>query len=137
MHPLYEKASRITGLVIESSIAVYKHFGPGLLESIYVKCLAHELELNGHDVEVERAVVVTYRGKVFREKLRFDLIVDSCLLIEAKVTDSGIRPEHVHQLLSYMKLMDIPLGLVINFGEIRFSDRGVKRVILKGANQQI
>jgi GxxExxY protein len=80
---------------------------------------------------------LSIKAFVFEETLRFDLMVKECLLIESKVSEMGIRPENRHQLLSYQKLMDIPLGLIFNFGDVRFGDRGVQRVILKGADNEI
>ena len=71
-----------TGLVAE--FAVHRHFGPGVLESIYVKCLEQALKVAGHTVEREKSVTVSYMGTTFDEKLRCDLLVDDCLVIEAK-----------------------------------------------------
>ncbi len=134
MHPLYSKANHLTALVIRSAIEVYKYFGPGLLESVYTRCLARELELAGCRVQREKRVEIAYKGLRFEEIFRFDLLVDECLLVESKVSESGIHPEHRHQLLSYAKLLDVPLGLVLNFGDARFDERGIQRVILKGAD---
>ncbi len=136
MHRLYLQANELTGVVIAAAIKVQKHFGPGLLESIYVKCLARELELAGCSVVMEKQVVVKYEGIVFDEKLRFDLLVNDCLIVEAKSTAKGIVEENCAQTLSYMSLLDIPLGLIINFGDIRMGVRGIRRLILRGANEQ-
>jgi len=137
MHPLYAQANTLTADVIGAAIEVFRHFGPGLLESIYTRCLARELMLRGYRVQAEKRISIEYKGVVFEETLRFDLMVNECLLIESKVSEMGIRPENRHQLLSYQKLMDIPLGLIFNFGDVRFGDRGVQRVILKGADNEI
>jgi GxxExxY protein len=134
MHPLYSQANALTADVIGAAIEVFRHFGPGLLESIYTRSLARELTLRGHRVQSEKRIGIDYKGVVFEETLRFDLMVNECLLVEAKVSEKGIRPENRQQLLSYQKLMDIPLGLIFNFGDARFGDRGVQRVILKGAD---
>jgi len=83
---------------------------------------------------MEKRINITYKGISFEEHLRFDLLVDECLLVESKVFDSGIHLENRHQLLSYEHLLDVPLGLIFNFGETRFGDRGIQRVILKGAD---
>ena len=88
----------------------------------------------GYCVLREKRIDIEYKGLVFDESLRFDLLVEECLLVEAKVSESGIPPENRHQLLSYERLLDIPLGLIFNFGDIRFGDRGIQRVILKGAD---
>ena len=136
MHPLFEQAERLTGEVIEAAVEVQKHFGIGLLENVYKQCLAQELRVRGHRAETEVSVPITYKGFTFDEKLRVDCLVDRCLIIECKSLDEDkvdmIR--HKAQLLTYMKLMGIPLGLVINFGDYRLGKRGIARVILKGAD---
>lgn len=134
MHKLYERAEALTDEVIAAANKVHKHFGIGVLESIYVKCLERELELAGHKTSREQAVRIEYEGKVFEENLRYDLLVDDCLLVEAKACEKENMEVWRMQLLSYMKLMDIPLGLVMNFGNNDFPRRGLKRVILKGAD---
>jgi len=111
--------------------------GIGLLESIYSRCLAHELELQGCAVKREQVVNIEYKGVRFDEKLRFDLLVNDCLMLELKVMEGSIRLEHKLQTLSYMKLLNVPIGLVMNFGERRFGSRGIQRVILKGAGIEI
>ncbi len=136
MHPLYAQSNTLTADVIGAAIEVFRHFGPGLLESIYTRSLARELMLRGHRVQTEKLIRIEYKGFAFEETLRFDLMVNECLLVEAKVSEMGIRPENRHQLLSYQKLMNIPLGLIFNFGDARFGDRGIQRVILKGADNE-
>ena len=133
MHELFQQASSVSEEVISAAVKVQKHFGIGALESIYVRCLERELELAGHKTSREKSVRITYRGKTFEENLRYDLLVDDCLLIEAKSCEHENMDMWRMQLLTYMKLMDKPLGLVINFGNEHLPKRGVKRVILKGA----
>ena len=135
MHPLYERAHNLTDEVIAAAIAVHRHFGPGVLESIYVRCLEQALKVAGHTGEREKTVTISYKGTTFDEKLRCDLLVDDCLVIEAKSVESCDLQRFRMQLLSYMKLMDKPLGLVMNFGEERFAKRGIRRVILKNADE--
>lgn len=136
MHPKYEQASDLTEDVINAAVEVREHFGIGLLESIYQKCLAHELTLRGHIVKTEAPVTIRYKDYAYDENLRVDLLVDDCLIVECKALDEDKvnMPRHKAQTLSYMKLMDIPLGLVINFCDYRLPQRGVARVILKGAD---
>ena len=133
MHPLFTKADRLSGEVIGAAIEVHRIMGPGLLESIYERCLIRELELRGIPVLNQEEVVIDYKGDVFKEKLKFDLLVDSCLLVEVKGIHD-VLPIHKAQLLSYMKLLNVPLGLVINFHEIKLVD-GISRLILPGANK--
>lgn len=135
MHPLYKQAAELTETVITSATKVQKHFGIGALESIYVRCLERELQLAGHKTSREKAIKISYRGLEFDENLRYDLLVDDCLLIEAKSCERENMDIWRMQLLTYMKLMDKPLGLVINFGNDHLPSRGLKRVILKGADE--
>ena len=135
MHPLYEKANAASADVYEAALEVQKHFGVGLPESLYQKCLARELVLRGHTAEIEVAVPITYKGFTFEEKLRIDVLVDRCLVVEAKSLDEDKvnMPRHKAQCLSYMKLMNLPLGMVVNFGDMRLGHSGIARVILNGA----
>jgi GxxExxY protein len=133
MHPLFEKASGLTGIIIAGAIEVHRDKGPGLLESIYEWCLLKELELRGLKCVNQRSVLIQYKGFTRDEPLRFDLLVEDCVLVETKAVEK-ISPIHKAQLLSYMKLLDVPLGLLINFHELKLTD-GVKRLILPRANQ--
>jgi GxxExxY protein len=134
MHPLYQKASSLTAEVIGAAIEVHRDKGPGLIESIYEWCLTKELELRRLSYVSQRSVVIHYKGFVKNEDLRFDLLVEGCILIEAKSVVK-ILPIHKAQLLSYMKLMNIPVGLLINFNELKVVD-GIHRMILPGANKE-
>ncbi|HUP80943.1 MAG TPA: GxxExxY protein [Pirellula sp.] len=132
MHRNFEKADRLSREAIGAAIEVHRILGPGLLESIYEKCLLREFELRRIPVLNQEHVRIEYKGVVFTEQLKFDLLVDSVLLLELKAVQE-ILPIHKAQLLSYMKLLDIPLGLVLNFHEMKLTD-GVSRMILTGAN---
>ena len=132
MHPQYSKASSLTGEIIGAAIEVHRHMGPGLIESIYERCLMRELELRNLSATCQRAVEVSYKGMVFEETLRFDILVEGCVLVEAKAVQQ-LLPIHKAQLMSYMKLLNVPLGLLINFHEMKLTD-GIKRMILAGAD---
>ncbi len=121
MHPKFQRADELSGQVIAAAIEVHKAMGPGLLESIYERCLIHELQLRNIPVIFQRKVEIRYKGIVFEEVLRFDLLVDDCLLIEIKAVQ-GIAPVHKAQLLSDMKLLDVPLGLLFNFHDYRVAE---------------
>jgi len=136
MHSLYDQAAAPTDEVVQAAVKVQKHFGIGVLESIYVRCLERELQLAGHATSREGIVRIEYRDIAFDENLRYDLMVDNCLLVEAKACEKENMEVWRMQLLSYMQLMDKPLGLVMNFGNDSFPRRGLKRVILKGADAQ-
>lgn len=134
MHPLYKKSDQLSRLAIGAAIEVHRLKGPGLIESIYERCLLRELELHKIAAVNQRLVKIEYKGLVFDEPLRFDVLVEDCLLLELKCVQE-ILPIHKAQLLSYMKLLDIPLGLLINFHELRLTD-GIVRMILPGANRE-
>jgi GxxExxY protein len=133
MHPAFTKAAGLTEAVIGAAIEVHREKGPGLIESIYEWCLIKELELRGISCVSQRLVVVEYKGFTREEPLRFDILVEGWLLVEAKAVKEVI-PIHKARLLSYMKLLNIPLGLVINFHEMKLV-HGVHRLILPGANR--
>lgn len=132
MHPAFEKADRLSREAIGAAVEVHRHLGPGLLESIYEKCLAREFELRGVPVLSQEHVKITYKGLIFTEQLKFDLLVDGALLLEIKAVEE-VLPVHKAQLLSYMKLLNVPLGLVLNFHELKLVD-GISRMVLAGAN---
>jgi GxxExxY protein len=132
MHTLYAQADALSSEVIGAAIEVHRDKGPGLLESIYERCLMHELFLRKHSSVNQKLVRVTYKDLIFEEPLRFDVLVDDCLLIEVKSVEH-ILPIHKAQLLSYMKLINIPIGLVINFHDVVLKN-GIARLILPGAN---
>jgi len=133
MHPLYKKADLLSDAAIGAAIEVHRIKGPGLIESIYERCLMRELSLGQIAAVNQRLVRIEYKGLVFDEPLRFDVLVENCLLLELKCVQE-ISPIHKAQLLSYMKLLDIPIGLILNFHEMKLTD-GVVRMILPGANQ--
>ncbi|OHE83218.1 MAG: GxxExxY protein, partial [Verrucomicrobia bacterium RIFCSPLOWO2_12_FULL_64_8] len=112
---------------------VHRDKGPGLVESIYEWCLARELELQKLESINQKVVRVRYKSFVREEPLRFDVLVENCVLVEAKSVES-ILPIHKAQLLSYMKLLDVPLGLLINFNVAKLTD-GVSRLILPWADK--
>ena len=133
MHPLFEKASRLTETLIGAAIEVHRDKGPGLIESIYEWCLAKEFELRRLTCVSQKIVIIEYKGFTREEPLRFDMLVEGCVLVEVKAVEKILRI-HKAQLLSYMKLLNVPLGLLINFHEMKLTD-GVHRLILPGANR--
>lgn len=100
----------ITGCAIK----VHKELGPGLLESVYEQCLKYELLKQGFDVEQQLLVPVIYDNLEFDTELRLDLLVGNCIIVELKAVEA-ILPIHEAQILSYMKLLKKPQGLLINF----------------------
>ncbi len=132
MHPLFHKADQLSGVVIGAAIEVHRDKGPGLIESIYERCFMHELKLRGIAAVNQKIVRIEYKGLVFDELLRCDVLVEDCLLVENKAVESVI-PIHKAKLMSYMKLLNIPLGLIINYHESMLKN-GIVRLILPGAN---
>src|ERR1700749_531988 len=132
MHPLFTKANGLTETIIAAAIEVHRNKGPGLIESIYEWCMVKELELQKLTCVSQKSVVIEYKGFKREELLRFDLLIEQCVLVEAKAVEK-ILPIHKAQLMSYMKLLDVPLGLLIHFHEMKVTD-GISRLILPGAN---
>ena len=134
MHSLFKQADQLSREVIAAAIEVHRLNGPGLIESIYERCLIRELSLRGITAVNQRSVKIDYKGFVFEEQLRFDVLTEDCLLLELKSVQD-VLPIHQAQLLSYMRLLDVPIGLLINFHEPKLVD-GLRRMILPGANLQ-
>ena len=100
----------ITGFAIK----VHKNLGPGLLESIYETCLKYELERNGYNVKQQVIANVVYDGLLIETNLKLDLLVNDLIIVELK-TVNELKPVHQAQLLTYMKLLEKPQGILINF----------------------
>ncbi len=109
-----KEVTQLSYEIIGLAIRVHKELGPGLLESIYEKCLKYELELNGYDVKQQLLVKIDYFDLEFESDLRIDLLINDCVVVELKTVES-ILPIHEAQLLTYMKLLRRPQGLLINF----------------------
>ena len=114
-------------VAIDCGFQLHDEIGPGLLEAAYEAFLAASLAERGLRVEVQKPAPVTYRGAVIREAFRIDLLVEGMLIIEVKSLER-IAPVHSKQLLTYLRLMNLPVGLLMNFGSHLFRD-GLKRVI--------
>ena len=132
MHQRYLKADALSGAAIGAAIEVHRDKGPGLIESIYERCMMHELCLRDIPAVNQKLVPIRYKDLVFEEPLRIDILVDESLLIETKSVER-LLPIHKAQLMSYMKLLDMPVGLLINFHETCLKN-GITRLILPGAN---
>ncbi|MEM8867611.1 MAG: GxxExxY protein [Verrucomicrobiota bacterium] len=124
--------AELTHEVIAAAIEVHRALGSGLLESIYERCLIHELQLRGHQVEQQAQVDIAYKDLVFEENLRCDLIINKKLLIELKSVEA-VTPIHKAQTLSYLRLLQFPVGLLINFNVARLTE-GVSRLYNKHAS---
>lgn len=119
--------NEITEIIIGSAIAVHKSLGPGLLESAYEACLAFELADRGLSVERQKALPVVYRDVKLDCGYRLDLLVEERVIIELKAIDR-LLPIHSAQLLSYLKLSECKVGLLINFN-VKILKNGLRRII--------
>ena len=119
--------SELVEKVIGCAIEVHRHPGPGLLESAYATCLAHEFQLTGLNFRRQVDVPITYKGAHVGCAYRADLIVENVLLVELKSIDR-VLPIHQAQVLTYLKLLDLRQGLLINFNTRRLTD-GLKNLL--------
>jgi len=117
----------LSNTIIGAAIEVHKTLGPGLLESIYEECLGLELELRGLSFERQKPLLVTYKGKKLQCVYRLDLVVEKQIIIELKSCEN-IEPIHKAQLLTYLKLSDLRLGLLLNFNVPLMRD-GITRIV--------
>ena len=118
----------LSGKIIEAAITVHRELGPGLLEGVYKTCMAMELKSMDMETKSEVPLPVMYRGqKVTDEGFRLDLLVDDRIIVELKSVEK-IQPIHQKQLLTYLRLANKPLGLLINFNEPLLKD-GITRII--------
>ncbi len=117
---------RLAQLAVDAAFHLHRDLGPGLLESVYETLLARRLEKLGLKVDRQKPIDIIYDGMHFRGAFFADLLVEDRLLIELKSTERT-APVHVQQLLTYLRLMDLPLGLLANFGTATFRE-GVRRV---------
>ena len=118
----------ITEGIIASAICVHTELGPGLLESVYERCLGYELSQRRHLVELQKQIPIIYRNVTFEVGFRADLIVDSRVLIEVKAIDQ-LLPVHHAQVITYLKLTGLRTALLINFNVPLLRD-GLKRISL-------
>jgi len=117
----------LTAIVVDAAFHIHKELGPGLLESVYEAVLARALEKRGLRVERQKTVVFEYDGMRFDDGLRVDLLVNGELVVELKSVEN-LAPVHPKQLLTYLRLLELPLGLLINFGAPTFKE-GCRRVV--------
>ncbi len=120
--------NQITDQIIGTAIDVHRVLGPGLLESAYEACLAYELSHRGLNVERQKALPVQYKEATLEIGYRLDLLVERQVIVELKAVDS-LTQLHKAQLLSYLKLSGLNLGLLINFN-VRVLKNGIQRLVM-------
>jgi GxxExxY protein len=123
-----EAKDPLTGEVISAAIEVHRTLGPGLLESIYHRALCHEMTLRNLTYHSQRPVPVNYKGVDLGDDLRVDFVVSDRIVVELKAVDK-LLPIHEAQLLTYLKLTGLHIGLLINFN-VRLLKEGIKRLAL-------
>ena len=117
----------LSAVVVDCAYHLHVDLGPGLLESVYEAVLARVLMEQGLRVERQKVVAFEYHGILFNEGLRVDLLIDDQLIVELKSVEA-LAPVHSKQLLTYLRLLRLPLGLLINFGAPTFKE-GCKRIV--------
>ena len=118
----------LSSKVIQAAIKVHNELGPGLLESVYQSCMTIELKDLGLKVEAELPIPIFYREReIHHEGFRLDILVEDMIIVELKSVEE-VRPVHKKQLLTYLRLAKKPLGLLINFNQVRLKD-GITRII--------
>ena len=119
--------TRRSGQVVDAAMAIHSALGPGLLESVYESCLAHELRARGMTVHTQIPLPLVYKGLRIEAAFRLDLLVDDQLIVEVKSV-TKLTPIHEAQLLSYLRLSGHRVGLLINFNVARLKE-GVRRIL--------
>ncbi len=122
-----ERSDELSGLIIGAAIEVHKCLGPGLLESAYEECLCRELSLQGISFERQKSLPVTYKGIDLDCGYRLDILVENLVILELKAVEKLV-PIHEAQLLTYLKLSDLWLGMLVNFNVPILRD-GIRRVV--------
>jgi len=117
----------ITGEIIDAAYKLHTGLGPGLLESVYEAVLARSLERRGLKVERQKAVAFDFDGMHFDDGLRVDLLVDDAVIVELKSVEK-LAPVHSKQVLTYLRLLDLPVGLLVNFGGATLKE-GLHRIV--------
>jgi len=120
--------NELTHCIIGAAIDVHKELGPGLLESVYEKCLQHLLREKGLRIVTQQRVPIVFHGIYLDADLRFDMLVEDCIIVEIKAID-GILPIHHAQLLTYLRLLNIPKGILINFNCVNIFKEGQKTLV--------
>ncbi len=121
------KHNEITGIIVDTALHIHRELGPGLLESVYQTVLSHELHKRGLTVEQEVPIPVVWDGITMEIGFRADLIVEGLVIVELKSVEA-VHPVHRKTLLTYLRLADKRLGLLMNFGEVLMKD-GISRVV--------
>ena len=126
MDEIPEHTDRVAREIVDSAFRVHTQLGPGLLESVYETCLVHELTQRGLNVQRQVVLPIQYGGLQIDAGLKLDLFVNGCVIVDLKAVEK-ILPIHEAQLLTYLKLADCRLGLLINFN-VTLIKNGIRRL---------
>ena len=116
----------LAAITVDCGFHIHKEIGPGLLESAYEIILADSLAARGIKVDRQRPIDIVFQGRMLTDCFRVDLLIEDCLIVELKSIER-LAPVHSKQVLTYLRLMKLPLGLLINFGGATFKE-GIKRI---------
>ncbi len=123
-----KELDQLTYNILGCAIEVHKELGPGLLESVYEKCLAHLLKEKGYTIQRQQSVPFQFHGLELDCDLRYDLLVNDLIIVELKAVDA-LLPVHEAQLLTYLKLLNKPKGILINFNCAHIFSEGQKTLV--------
>jgi iron complex transport system substrate-binding protein len=122
----------VASIAVDCGLQVHRDLGPGLLESVYEAVLAHCLEERGLSVRRQQPIPINFRGLQLREGFKADLVIEQALIVEIKSAET-LLPVHGKQLLTYLRLANMPVGLLMNFGGATFK-QGLKRIVNNHTN---
>jgi GxxExxY protein len=128
MYETSAEENRLSGAVVDAALKVHRTLGPGLMESVYEQCLFHELELRGIPTARQVAIPIVYESLRVENAYRLDILVGDLVVVEIKAVDQML-PVFEAQLLTYLRLMGLHLGLLINFNVPRIKD-GIRRRVI-------
>ena len=125
--PVPNHVNQLSAVIVDSALTVHRKLGPGLVEKVYEECLLYELRRRGLKVESQVSLPIVYDELKINGAFRIDILVENCVIIEIKAIEN-ILPVHEAQLLTYLRLTNIRLGMLINFNSPLVKD-GIKRIV--------
>ena len=132
--PIPPECERVSAAIVDAALTVHRALGPGLLESTYETCLTHELRKRGFSVRTQVALPIQYDDMRIESAYRIDMLVDELVIVENKAVEA-LERVHKAQLLTYLKLSKLRLGLLINFNEVLLRT-GVRRFVNSSATAE-
>jgi len=126
--PIPDAVNEISGIIVDAAFQVHQTLGPGLLESVYEQCLQYELNNHGLEIKQQVQVPLVYKDLQFDHGFRIDLLVNDAVVVEVKAVDV-VLPVHLAQILTYLKVTEHRVGLLINFNQTKIKN-GIHRLAL-------